>query len=180
MCESCYGTPSSRPLSRSWYYHPTFERRNILIASTDNTNADPETRAVWVQVARSQNIPIRCILFTASPKLCEHNDSVRAFNSEMVWFPNWIVDDSSNDHPQMNPEKRTKLPPVAFRSFVDRFRKPDLSEGFQDITPVDFKVCLTLHHLRFRYHRIDRSDQFHGTEEQQRIWSRYWVSGYST
>lgn len=54
----------------------------------DNTNADPETRAVWVQVARSVNIPIRCVLFTASPKLCEHNDTVRALNPELVCSSN--------------------------------------------------------------------------------------------
>lgn len=53
----------------------------------DNTNADLETRAVWVQVARNENIPIRCVLFTASPKLCEHNDTVRALNPELVCFP---------------------------------------------------------------------------------------------
>lgn len=48
---------------------------------TDNTNADPNTRAHWVNLAKKMNVPIRCVLFTASPQLCEHNDAVRALNA---------------------------------------------------------------------------------------------------
>lgn len=40
----------------------------------------------------------------------------------------------------MNPEKRTVLPSIAFSSFAKRFTRPQLSEGFQDITEVAFKV----------------------------------------
>jgi hypothetical protein len=46
----------------------------------DNTNADPATRAVWVNLAKETNVPIRCIHFTAGAKVCEHNDTVRALN----------------------------------------------------------------------------------------------------
>jgi hypothetical protein len=46
----------------------------------DNTNADPGTRAVWVNLAKETNVPIRCIHFTAGAKVCEHNDTVRALN----------------------------------------------------------------------------------------------------
>lgn len=45
---------------------------------TDNTNADIDTRAHWIKLAASLNIPIRCVLFTSPAKLCEHNDTVRA------------------------------------------------------------------------------------------------------
>lgn len=41
----------------------------------------------------------------------------------------------------MNPEKRTILPGMAFRSFATRYKRPEMSEGFQDITEVAFKVC---------------------------------------
>jgi hypothetical protein len=41
---------------------------------------------------------------------------------------------------QMNPEKRTVLPGLAFKGFSSRYQKPTLSEGFQDITEVAFKV----------------------------------------
>jgi len=40
----------------------------------------------------------------------------------------------------MNPEKRERLPGMAFAGFVKRFTAPELSEGFQDITPVEFRV----------------------------------------
>jgi len=42
--------------------------------------------------------------------------------------------------PQMNPEKRERLPGMAFAGFVKRFTAPELSEGFQDITAVEFRV----------------------------------------
>ncbi|KAF2490902.1 PNK3P-domain-containing protein [Lophium mytilinum] len=89
----------------------------------DNTNADPETRSHWFKLAKQFKVPIRCVLFTASAKLCEHNDTVRALNVG----------------PLTNPEKRTILPRVAFTSFTSRYREPRLEEGFQDIFRVDFK-----------------------------------------
>jgi bifunctional polynucleotide phosphatase/kinase len=61
---------------------------HVLIMPLDNTNADPETRAVWVNLARKFEVPIRCVLFTASAKVCEHNDTVRALNlGPEVSFP---------------------------------------------------------------------------------------------
>lgn len=50
---------------------------------------------------------------------------------------------------QMNPEKRIILPSMAFRGFMSRYKKPELNEGFQDITEVAFRVCLS--------HAINRS-----------------------
>jgi bifunctional polynucleotide phosphatase/kinase len=50
----------------------------------DNTNADPETRAHWTELAKELKIPIRCIFFTAAPALCKHNDAVRAANPNLV------------------------------------------------------------------------------------------------
>lgn len=89
----------------------------------DNTNADVETRAVWIQLAAKLGIPIRCAHFTASTKLCEHNDTVRALAEGMF-----------------NPEKRSILPHSAFSSFASRFKEPSLKEGFQDITKIEFQV----------------------------------------
>lgn len=90
----------------------------------DNTNADPETRGHWTALAKKlNNIPIRCVLLTASVKLCEHNDTVRALNVG----------------PEMNPEKRNILPKLAFTGFASRYREPKLSEGFEEIVKIDFK-----------------------------------------
>jgi len=60
----------------------------------------------------------------------------------------------------MNPENREQLPGMAFRSFVQRFVPPTLSEGFQDIHEVNF--------------------MFRGTQEQRKIWSMYWLSKTAT
>ncbi|KAL8787586.1 MAG: hypothetical protein Q9213_002148 [Squamulea squamosa] len=90
--------------------------------AVDNTNADRDTRAIWVQLARQFKIPIRCVYFTASSKLCEHNDTVRAIAGS-----------------QFNPEKRTILPHTAFSSFASRFKEPKVDEGFQDVVPVQFQ-----------------------------------------
>ena len=54
------------------------------IVVSDNTNADIETRKHWIEVAQDFKIPIRLIRFTAPARLCEHNDSVRALNTNLV------------------------------------------------------------------------------------------------
>ncbi|KAH7360036.1 polynucleotide kinase 3 phosphatase-domain-containing protein [Pyrenochaeta sp. MPI-SDFR-AT-0127] len=105
----------------------------------DNTNADPDTRAVWIKLAQKLGLSIRCVLFTASATVCEHNDTVRALNIG----------------PETNPESRTILPKLAFTGFASRYRKPKLSEGFVDIIMTDF--------------------EFEGSEEQRKLWSRYWT-----
>ncbi|KAI4141881.1 MAG: hypothetical protein L6R39_005156 [Caloplaca ligustica] len=90
--------------------------------AVDNTNADRETRAVWVELAQKSKVPIRCVHLTAPTKLCEHNDTVRALAGGTF-----------------NPEKRTILPHSAFSSFASRFKQPTVEEGFQDIVPVEFQ-----------------------------------------
>ncbi|KAK4551977.1 DNA kinase/phosphatase Pnk1 [Recurvomyces mirabilis] len=94
------------------------DRQPVVV---DNTNADIETRAAWIGVARKLKVPIRLVYFTASQKLCEHNDTVRALTGDL-----------------MNPEKRTMLPKMAFTGFTARHREPRVEEGFEDITRVDF------------------------------------------
>ena len=54
----------------------------------------------------------------------------------------------------MNPEKRTILPSMAFRGFNSRYKRPELKEGFQDITEVAFRVCLS-HAINITVELID-------------------------
>lgn len=83
-------------------------------------------------MAQKMGVPVRCVLFTATPKLCEHNDTVRALNDGTL-----------------NPEKRSILPHSAFSSFAARYREPEVTEGFQDIVRIDFQVSdSTLSHLQ--------------------------------
>ncbi|GKZ20638.1 hypothetical protein AbraIFM66951_005366 [Aspergillus brasiliensis] len=92
--------------------------RSVVV---DNTNADPETRSHWVEVAKEYNVPIRCVYFTASPALCRHNNAVRAANQTL------------------NRESRTLLPGIAFGDFLRRFKEPSMEEGFKDIIRVEFR-----------------------------------------
>ena len=114
-----------------------------LSVAIDNTNADIQTRKCWIDLAAEFNVPIRCVEFTTPLRLAEHNDNVRAFNAEL-----------------MNPEKRELLPGIAFTSFRQRFQKPNLQEGFEDITEINFS--------------------WQGTDEQKEAWSKSWVSKFST
>ena len=61
--------------------HVQDDRKSVVV---DNTNADIETRAAWVQLAKMVGVPVRVVLFTAPAKLCEHNDTVRALNGALV------------------------------------------------------------------------------------------------
>jgi bifunctional polynucleotide phosphatase/kinase len=105
--------------------------------AVDNTNRDRPTRKVWVDLAKKFNVPVRCIWFTADAGLCQHNDTVRAL---------------SEGH---NPEKRSMLPGSAFPIYKNAFEAPDVKEGFEDVTKVEFL--------------------FEGTEEEKRVWSMYWI-----
>jgi bifunctional polynucleotide phosphatase/kinase len=89
----------------------------------DNTNADPQTRGHWVELAKQMKVPIRCVLFTTPPDACRHNDTVRALHS---------------GHAEINPERREMLPFMAFTGYKSRYREPSLEEGFEDIVTVDF------------------------------------------
>ncbi|KAM3069449.1 DNA kinase/phosphatase Pnk1, variant 2 [Clarireedia jacksonii] len=103
----------------------------------DNTNADREVRSKWIALAAKHSVPIRCVHFLAGAQICEHNDAVRALNGTM------------------NPENRSILPKLAFTSFSSRYQKPEMTEGFQDITEVPFK--------------------FEGSEAQREIWTQHWI-----
>lgn len=90
--------------------------------AVDNTNADAEVRAIWINLARPFAVPARCVWFEADAKLCDHNNAVRALNGSL-----------------MNPESRVMLPQMAFASFAKRFKQPVVEEGFEDITVVKFR-----------------------------------------
>ncbi|KAI1452274.1 PNK3P-domain-containing protein [Annulohypoxylon moriforme] len=91
----------------------------------DNTNPDTDGRKEWVEFARKQNVPIRCIWFKVPKALCEHNDVVRALNKPM------------------NPETRAALPALAFNGYFSRFKEPKVTEGFQDVIEIEFKFSGT-------------------------------------
>lgn len=98
-------------------------REVLIFEHLDNTNADQETRAVWVQLAQKFAALIRCLHFPAPANLCQHNDTVRALSTS-----------------KFNPETRSILPHSAFTGFAARFKEPKVKEGFQDVIKVEFQV----------------------------------------
>ncbi|WEW55437.1 DNA kinase/phosphatase Pnk1 [Emydomyces testavorans] len=101
---------------------------------------DPETRAHWVKLAKEHNVPVRCIYLSTPQSICKHNNAVRAANPKLE---------------SINPENRTFIPNVAFGDFTRRFQEPQISEGFQDITRVDF--------------------QFEGDPTAREMWAQHWI-----
>ncbi|RGP70141.1 bifunctional polynucleotide phosphatase kinase [Fusarium sporotrichioides] len=101
----------------------------------DNTNADPETRTVWVELAKKFGISIRCVWFKTPLQVCEHNNAVRALNESL------------------NPESRLVLPKMAFTGFANRFKPPSVKEGFQEIieVPFQFRGTEEEYHIWGRY-----------------------------
>ncbi|PQE13728.1 polynucleotide kinase 3 phosphatase protein [Rutstroemia sp. NJR-2017a BVV2] len=108
-----------------------------LLGEGKSVVVDREVRSKWVALAAKHSVPIRCVHFVAGAQICEHNDAVRALNGTM------------------NPENRSILPKLAFTGFSSRYQKPEMTEGFQDITEVPFK--------------------FEGSEAQREIWTQHWI-----
>ena len=103
----------------------------------DNTNPDPTTRALWVDLAKKHGVAVRCVWFQTDQAICLHNDAVRSQNK------------------LLNPDNREALPRIAFNGFFAKFRKPEATEGFSDITEVAFT--------------------FRGTKEEYGLWGTYWL-----
>jgi len=100
----------------------------------------------------------------------QQNTLIRSKN--FSWAGMWS---SSLTIVQMNPEKRTILPSMAFRGFASRYRRPQMSEGFQDIKEVAFRVCSILcSHHSFRTNKYCCM-QFVGNQDEQQLWSRHWT-----
>ncbi|KAF3917485.1 hypothetical protein ABW21_db0201675 [Orbilia brochopaga] len=107
----------------------------------DSTNPSQEIRAIWKKLAdKVGDVAFRCIYLTTPEKLCLHNDGVRAFSSVV----------------SLNPEKRGSVPSMAFLNYKSKFQEPKLSEGFKDVTVVDF--------------------EFRGTDAEYEVWKRHWAS----
>lgn len=56
----------------------------MLSLQIDNTNADVETRRLWINLAEELRVPIRCVYFDVPIELCRHNNAVRASNPSLV------------------------------------------------------------------------------------------------
>ncbi|PQE03758.1 hypothetical protein CJF30_00006435 [Rutstroemia sp. NJR-2017a BBW] len=140
-----------------------------LLGEGKSVVVDREVRSKWVALAAKHSVPIRCVHFLAGAQICEHNDAVRALNGtvclssaprislcQLILHEKLQVPHGRVSNPtQMNPENRSILPKLAFTGFSSRYQKPEMTEGFQDITEVPFK--------------------FEGSEAQREIWTQHWI-----
>lgn len=89
-----------------------------LINSTDsviidNTNPDLITRKLFIDIAKKNNIQIRCVLMLTSRELSKHNNSYRFFVGEKEYIPD-----------------------IVYKIYDKKFIKPSLLEGFSEIIKV--------------------------------------------
>ena len=88
--------------------------RSVVV---DNTNPAPETRALYISLARAQHIPVRCYHFNTPPQLAAHMNMYRERVTGGVY---------------------KHVPRIAFSTYVKNYRKPERSEGLDEIVEVDF------------------------------------------
>ncbi|RDX45439.1 PNK3P-domain-containing protein [Lentinus brumalis] len=91
----------------------------------DNTNRDVQTRKFYIDLAKKQDVPIRCFYFAGSLELAWHNNLYRAFNLPVSL---------ATSQP-----KRELLPYNAFTSFRANFQEPTVDEGFYEVRKVNWQ-----------------------------------------
>ena len=89
------------------------ENKSIVI---DSTNPSVEVRKVWIELAKTEGIPIRCIWFGSDELLAKHMNKVRN-----------IVSGSK------------LVPGIAYNIYKKNFVEPCVSEGFASIEEVPFQ-----------------------------------------
>lgn len=82
----------------------------------DNTNPSKKTRSTYITLARQLGCPIRCIFFSGSTELAQHNNVYRACVQK----------------------SRALLPALAFVSYAKNFEEPTVDEGFIELKKVRF------------------------------------------
>ena len=83
----------------------------------DNTNADLVKRASFIAIAKSLNIPVRCMWFDISRGLAEHMNEYRAFISDGKIEP---------------------VSSIAYNVFKKNFIEPTDKEGFTEVQKIRF------------------------------------------
>lgn len=82
----------------------------------DNTNPDVESRARYTAVATKYKVPVRCFLMTTTYKHARHNEKYR----------------------QLVDKNHKPIPEMVVHSYKNKYKEPELSEGFTHIVRVNF------------------------------------------
>lgn len=83
----------------------------------DNTNPKKEDRKPYIDLAKKHGIPVRCLYLNVSNELSFHLNMFRQNLSKGL---------------------QRRVPLVAYRTFDKYFEEPIVSEGFDDVTVIDF------------------------------------------
>jgi bifunctional polynucleotide phosphatase/kinase len=83
----------------------------------DNTNPSVSGRSDYINLARSQNIPVRCFYFQTSLELAAHLNYVRVRETG---------------------GKVRRIPEVAYKMYKKNFEPPTTEEGITEIIEIDF------------------------------------------
>lgn len=162
--------------------------------TADNTNADPETRAFWVTLAKDASVPIRCIYFSTPAKICRHNNAVRAANSNIVCHLHCfhslsvlsaLVQPVSalllSQIPITTERKEKRRGESICLNLTNSFGaketiNPESRPLLPDIAFIDFARRFHEPSLAEGFQDITRVDfRFHGTPATAKIWGQYWV-----
>ncbi len=90
------------------------EGKSVVI---DNTNVSIANRLIYINIAKKNNINIRCFLFTCPLNLCKHNSHFRNFVTDGV-IP--------------------VIPNIAYNILNKKYVKPLIDEGFTSIDEIEF------------------------------------------
>ncbi|KAJ7070578.1 polynucleotide kinase 3 phosphatase-domain-containing protein [Mycena amicta] len=90
----------------------------------DTTNRDVSKRQTWLDIGKTHNVPVRCMVFTASVDLAWHNNLYRS-----LCLPASVAER----------EAPRKLVPIDdFTSYENNYTEPQLSEGFTQIKRINW------------------------------------------
>lgn len=85
----------------------------------DNTNLTKEKRKVYIDLVKNYKYTFRCIYFNTNIDICEHNSYYRNY---------------------MSRNQVAVIPKLVFRIMNKKFQMPELSEGFEEIITIDYKI----------------------------------------
>lgn len=89
------------------------QNRKVVI---DNTNGDTESRARYVNAAKKNKVPCRCIVMMTTFKHAEHNNAFR----------------------ELTDPKHAKINKIVLNSYKKHYKPPTLDEGFAEIVRINF------------------------------------------
>ena len=91
--------------------------KNNKSVIVDNTNPKKEDRKAYIDLANKSKVPIRCIHLKVSSELSYHLNMFRQ---------------------NVTKGDQRRVPDVAYRTFDKYFEEPKASEGFSEVTVLDF------------------------------------------